>query len=357
MVFKLRQICIGLVLAAGVCQVQSAATNELPPFDEVYRLLRSNLAGVKEEDLNRAAVEGLLTQLESRVTLVTGQATTNNSLAASILSKSTIFEDSFAYLRVGKVASGLDRKLTNEFNNLSTATKLKGLVLDLRFAGGDDYATAGAVADQFLADEKPLMNWGAGSARSTAKTNAIALPVVILVNQQTTGAAEALAAVLRELQVGLLIGSPTAGQASVYKEFPLENGQHLRIALAPLKVGNGKSLPQQGLKPDIQVTATPEEEKLYFEDPFKVLPRPLAIAKVETNGVKRTAGTNGAPRRRVNEAELVRLQRDGQTLEAELAAQSGKEIKLGRPVINDPALARSLDLLKGLAVVGQARPL
>src|SRR5213082_1308846 len=40
-----------------------AATNEAPDFKEVYELLRANLAGTDEAGLNRAAVQGLLTQL------------------------------------------------------------------------------------------------------------------------------------------------------------------------------------------------------------------------------------------------------------------------------------------------------
>jgi len=37
-----------------------AETNALPHFQEVFRLLRANLPNASEEELNQAAVQGLL---------------------------------------------------------------------------------------------------------------------------------------------------------------------------------------------------------------------------------------------------------------------------------------------------------
>jgi len=36
--------------------------------------------------------------------------------------------------------------------------------------------------------EQPLLNWGNGMVQSKEKSNAIALPVAVLVNRQTSGA-------------------------------------------------------------------------------------------------------------------------------------------------------------------------
>ena len=72
-------------------------------------------------------------------------------------------------------------------------------------------SAAARAADRFLASETTLLTVGGESLRATAKTNAIQLPTAILVNRQTTGAAEVLAALLQRHRVGLLIGGPTAG--------------------------------------------------------------------------------------------------------------------------------------------------
>ena len=64
------------------------------------------------------------------------------------------------------------------------------------------------------------------------------------------------------------------------------------------------------------------------------------------------SGTNRAVRRpRFNEAELVRERREGIS-EADMTALGSREPE--KPMVTDPALARALDLLKGLALVRQS---
>src|SRR5947207_3082897 len=83
----------------------------------------------------------------------------------------------------------------------------------------------GAIADLFFSTEKPLLDYGDGLIKSKVKTNAFSLPLTVLVNRQTTGAAEAFAGILRQAQVGLLLGTNTAGKATIGKEFTLQTGQ------------------------------------------------------------------------------------------------------------------------------------
>src|SRR5258706_1214895 len=81
--------------------LRADTTNAAPDFKEVYQLLRDNLPGVTDESLNRAAVEGLLSQFNGKVSLAGGSADTSTMMA-----KSTVLEDSVAYLRVGRVEAG-----------------------------------------------------------------------------------------------------------------------------------------------------------------------------------------------------------------------------------------------------------
>ena len=65
-------------------------------------------------------------------------------------------------------------------------------------------------------------------------------------------------------------------------------------------------------------------------------------------------GTNHLARHpRFNEAELVRERREGVS-EADITAM--KEHDVENPMVQDPALARALDLLRGLAVVWPSKP-
>jgi carboxyl-terminal processing protease len=266
------------------------------------------------------------------------------------ISSSAVFDDNYGYIRITRVGNRLPDQFTAALAKLSATNKLKGLVVDLRYAEGSDYSAAAKVADQFLGSEQPLLDWGKGVVKSTDKTNAFRQPVAVLVNQFTTGAAEALAAVLRQKDVGLLIGTNTAGQASITKDFPLKNGEVLRIAVSPIKSGDGDVV--ERLKPDIQVDVNPDDERVYFVDAYKILPK--AGASGTGTNVTSLSVTNRSPRRRLNEAELVRMLREGENPDEE-PPKATRPAEPGRPTIADPALARAIDLLKALAVVRHTR--
>ena len=352
-----RNLVFCFLLAATIGR--AAAAGGPPQFDEVYQLLRSNLDGVSQADLDRAAVKGLLEQLP-------GQAMLEDSNSAAVpaapdpLAKVALYDDSYAYLRIGRVEGNLAGKLRAAYDGLgrTNKTKIKGVILDLRFAAGNDYGAAAAAADCFLNSEQPLLDWGTGSARATKKTNAIAVPVAILVNSQTAGAAESLAAALREADIGLILGGTTAGQAKIFKEFSLGNGGKLRIATAQIKLGNGTAL-ARGLKPDIAVETSLADERAWLEDPCKIL-HPPAPARNESAADSSQSSTNEAANRPPNEAELVRERRAGEPLDEDSDEMNPQSIAAPEepvpPVIADAALARALDLLKGLAVLQQSHP-
>jgi hypothetical protein len=347
---------LGVFLAGMTCgAVGAVAEQESFDFREVYELLKSNLAGTTEAELNRAAVRGLLDQLGPKVTLVGEVPPASKPSPTNVLVAATLFDESYGYFRVNRLEAGTAGEFQSRVDRLRATNALKGVVIDLRFTGGHEYAAAVDLADRFLASEQELVDWGEGWKRSTSKTNAITLPVAILVNRKTTGAAEALAGILRHRQVGLLIGTNTAGQASMAKEFALKSGQHLRLAIAPVKVADGKELPFTGIPADIGVEVTPEDELVWYQDAYKVLSKPPS-STVSTNEPG-LVSTNRSSRRRMNEAELVRMNRDGQTSDRDLPliTTPSQTSERATPVVNDPALVRALDLLKGLAVVQQFR--
>ena len=348
--------CLLLTASIGA----AAPTTAPPKFDEVYQLLRDNLKGVSLADLDRAAVKGLLEQLPGQVMLV--QDDTNialNAAAPGALSKAQLYDDAYAYFRIGRVETPLAEKLRAAYQEFAQTnkTKVKGVILDLRFAAGSDYGAAAAAADCFLNSGQPLLEWGAGLASATRKTNAIALPIAILVNSQTTGAAEALAAALREADTGLILGGTTAGQANIFKEFPLSNGEKLRIAVAQIKLADGSAL-DHGLQPDIAVESSLADEKAYLEDPYKIL-HPPAPATNESATVSDSSATNQPIRPRTNEAELVREKRAGVSSDddaPDMDDQPAVPAEPAPPTIADTVLARALDLLKGIAVLQQSHP-
>ncbi len=344
-----------LALAAWFAAGGSLRADLIPPygtapdFKEVYELLRTNLPGATAENLNRAAIEGLLAQFPGKVALVGGAAGLPGGPA---LSKSVVIEGNVAYLRIGCVAANLADELSAAYCALAGTNKIAGVVLDLRFADGSD-DTAAQAAAKLLAAKK-----------------IIAGPLAVLVNGETRGTAKALAAALRQAGAGLIIGSPTAGEAMAFREFPLSNGERLRVAAAPAASG-GSMLSR--VQPDIAVTVTVGDERVLFDDPYQT------IATGNTNS---SPGTNFLPFvDHTSEADLVRqrekdgkaigtsefhtrdmdagprlIRRQGGDGDGDEDSAPARAAEPQKPVIRDPVLARAVDLIKGLSIVRESHP-
>jgi len=341
----------GWLAAPG--SLRADPTNPAPDFKEVYELLRTNLPGTTDGALNRAAVAGLVSQFPGKVVLVGGTMDgMAGAPAASALGKCAIIENNVAYLRVNRVTGNLVNELGAAGQALTVTNAVAGVVLDLRYASGEDYGAAQAAA-KLLAGKK--------NARPFAG------PLVVLVNGGTRGAAEALVVALRTTGAVLSLGSPTAGAAMTFKEFVLKDGERLLIAATPVKV-DGKVIPAGGLQPDIAVPVKADDERVFWENPYG----PPASG---TNTVRLTTNVFLPFVDHTSEADLVRQrQKDGRLISPPPALKpvrgrgsnddsdsdddSPSPGGAGplRPVLRDPVLARAVDLVKGLAAMREARP-
>jgi hypothetical protein len=316
------------VLLATRSSSRADTTNATPDFKEVYDLLRTNLAGATDENLNRAAVEGLLAQLRGKALLVDSRV--EEAATNTVLSKAAILESNVVYLRASCVANGLADKLNTAYCALAASNKVIGAVLDLRFADGDDYAAVPETTKLFT----PKKN-----------SDPIGGPLVVLVNSGTHGSAEALGAALQKSGTALIVGSTMAGEVKMFQEFPLKNGERLRIATTPATQGNSPAVSH--VQPDIIVTISPNDERVYFADAYAELSKSAADTNLN-------AATNSFLPfiDHMSEADLVRgKQKDNGENEKAAPPRAGVSQKT---VIRDPVLARALDLIKGLAVVRES---
>ena len=335
------------VLALSFAAMPAVAAEAPADFREVYDLIRTNLPGVTSEEFNRTSVKAIVNAFGPNVTMFSPGATS----AVPLISRTQVFDSEILYLRVSQIGEGLTVALRQAFDEAAVSNKLKGLVLDLRYANGQDFAVAASVVDLFLSKEQPLLTVSGKTLKSAAKNDNLSLPVAVLVNRETAGAPEALAAVFRETGTGLILGSQTAGQTASFKDYVLSNGEKLHIASEPVLLGDGSSLAPKGVVPDIVVPVNAAAERAWFDDAFAFIPSSSNLsASVSTTGI--VTSTNRPSRRpRISEADLVRERREGITLE-EMEARASVPDK---PQITDPALARAIDLLKGLAVVRRSR--
>ena len=351
--FVSEALFVALTFFAATLTARADAADAPPAFAEIYDLIRAQLCGLTAAELDHAAVDALLAALAPRVVLLTNGAP--KPADGPLVTRARVLEDNVAYVRVASVSPGLAQAVADAHRELSRTSKIVGVVLDLRFVGGDAYAAAADTAGLFLKTETALLDWGEGPVKVKPASPGITLPVVVLVNRQTAGAPEALAAVVREAGVGLILGTTTAGLAARKQEFALKSGHKLLIATTPVKLASGAALSPQGVKPDIEVVVSAADERAGFAEPYRELAKPAELlAGTGATGTNAASGTNRLGRRlRASEADLVRARREGVSLEGELV--TGREPEPARPVLRDPALSRAVDLLKGLAVVRPPR--
>ena len=304
---------------------------QLPHFQEVLRLIRGNLEGVTERELNEAMVDGLLRGFYPRVLMLGGEPEVEPA-GGEPLGQVKVYEGAFGYLRVRTVSAGLPQLLADAIADLRGSQHREGLILDLRAADGQDYRAAAAAADLFVPAGKPLIQWDDQAfSSSDPGQSEPELPIALLINSETAGAAEALAGALHESAPVVLIGSRTAGRAHALRSFRLESGHELQIAGAPVYVGQDRSL-AGGLTPDLEIASQPDQERAWLEDPYGV-----------------PAGTQAADaptRPRFDEAELMRRHNAGTE-----PTVSPPRTEPAPPALQDPALVRALAVLTGLARV------
>jgi hypothetical protein len=221
------------------------------------------------------------------VVLLAGAVCLHSQTASGPLSRAVVLEGNVGYLRVNQADKALLRDLPAVLTSLQATNPIAGLVLDLRFASGTDFNGLDAMESN-LEQSK--------------------LPLAILVNGQTTGAAARLAEDLREANSGLVFGSAE---------------------------GN--------FEPDIAVPVTTNDERIFLKNPYS------ALAHDDTNF---DSSTNLLPYVDIDhttEADLVREKvKDG----AETSTDSSEPATVPeKPFIRDPVLARGVDFIKGLAAL------
>ncbi len=135
---------------------------------------------------------------------------------------------------------------------LAKYSDVSGIVLDLRAATGEDERAAAKLTGLFIGakpvmrivetakDEVEVIPGGA------AVTNA---PVVVLMSDMTRGTAEAVVAAFYENERGVLVGTPTAGNARIATRINLENGGALELLNKAIKTGSGRVIDGRGIFP------------------------------------------------------------------------------------------------------------
>lgn len=166
--------------------------------------------------------------------------------------------DTFTHIRISQffpnTIDTLKDVLTDEIKAGS-----QGLVLDLRDNPGGILDSVVDVASQFLDDGLVLYVQDGDGERTDWKVRnggvAKDIPMVVLVNGGSGSSSEVLAGALQDHGRATVIGDTTFGKGSVNILRPLSNEGGLYITIAHWYTPRGRLIQNEGIEPDIQVTA------------------------------------------------------------------------------------------------------
>src|SRR6202051_1030369 len=176
---------------------------------------------------------------------------------------------------------GMDNKRAEALRKGKTqeiASKIKALehsgakkiLLDVRNCAEGDESEGVAVANLFLnhgtitylqGQKFPREAFNADPAKAITT-----LPIAVLVNKGTAGAAEIVAAAILENARGDVVGDKTFGDGSIQKTMEFPDGSALILSIAKYYTPTGKAIQDAAVTPNVLVADTEEEGPVPDED-------------------------------------------------------------------------------------------
>jgi len=162
------------------------------------------------------------------------------------------------YVRVPSIGARTVEQVKAQIATLTTNFAATRLIVDVRRTASGTYDQGIALARLFVAKGTLAQRDVKGApARDMILSNtgdgSVALPLIVLVDSGTAGAAELFAAALSGNQRADLVGEHTIGRAGVQKLIKLPDGSALWLTTARYLTPSGAALHEKGLEPTVGV--------------------------------------------------------------------------------------------------------
>jgi len=284
-------------------QLSSQEAAEALSADElrqVVDILRDNYLhpdALSETSLARAGMQGLLDRLGAGVRILSAPTPENQRPSQF---RSEMLNGGVGYLRLGALTqenlAALDGALE------AYAPKPPGaVVLDLRATPtSTDFELAAECCRRFSQKGRVLFSVNRPKANDEEILTSREDPrwrglIVVLVDGDTAGAGELIAAVLRTHLRAYVIGQQTKGEAAQFEEVPLAGGKVLRVAVGEVSLPDATPVFPGGLTPDLIVNVSQEKTDEVLElalNTAGVAPLVTEKARARMNEAALIAGTN-----------------------------------------------------------------
>jgi hypothetical protein len=291
------------------------------------------------EELNRAALQGLLDRLDFGAEIV-GLNGKEKPTPASVHAE--FLAPDIAYVRPETFAEGEGALFEKALAEL-VEKKAEHLILDLRAGGSGQFEEAALMLQCFVPQGELMFKMKQLNSDDAELFISKRAPlwnarVVVLVDGETGNAAEGLAACLHARGRAVIAGAKTRGATVRYTQVQLDDKAALRYASAEMLLPDGGSLFKKGLAPHFAVPASMPDKRKTFDG---------------SRGKSHVPFVRDRVRERFNERALVNALNP--ELDDYVRRSKGQPLPGDEGQLRDVVTQRALDLLHGGDFAGQAK--
>ncbi|MES2599055.1 MAG: S41 family peptidase [Verrucomicrobiota bacterium] len=338
-------LCPWIALAAAAAPVLLLGEAAAPPklegisqaaIQNAFQILRSEYirsGDLNFDELNRAALQGLLERLDLGAGLIRKIEAQRPDIATGVIADRLTAD--IAFLRPQSFAPEEATQLLSKMREFAEA-KVPHLILDLRSpAAAGDFEIAASMLEAFVPEGEVMFKLkqvgreGAQLFISHA-TPVWTSPLLVLVDEETNNLGETLAAVLQQRKQAIILGTRTRGATVRYETRPLDDVWLMRYARAEMLLPDDRSLFEKGITPDFLLDLPSSTKSELF-------------SQEKRPALKQTIFDHSRPR--YNEAALVA--RKNPELEEYIRRSTGGPANVAdsNTQAHDTVLQRAVDIL------------
>lgn len=248
----------GYMLVGKVYEGSTAASAGILPGDLIIKVDDINLSA----DTYADAEALLIGEAGTKVTLKVRRngEDTEMEITRRVLTPTnvaTIAFDNHYYIRVDSFTESTPDQFSKAVEKAISAGA-QYLVFDVRSVSSGLISSAATILDRLVGSGDMLYveyNDGSKETLYTSNSRETNIPMVVLVNEGTSGAAEFFAAGLRDFGKAKIVGTQTAGVGSLQKIYKLDDGSAIQLTIGKYYLANSETAWEGvGINPDHAVS-------------------------------------------------------------------------------------------------------